>query len=61
MELLIAFLIAFGVVSGDSRATASLTQTQAQELIKKNNLEKQYIIIGQEADDFIFVRVQGSV
>ncbi len=52
MELLIAFLIAFGVVSADSRVAASLTQTQAQELIKKNNLEKEYIIFGQEADDF---------
>lgn len=52
MQLLIAFLIAFGVISANDRTTSSLTESQAQELIKKNNLEKQYIIFGQETDDF---------
>ncbi|MCF8256153.1 MAG: hypothetical protein K9J06_01270 [Flavobacteriales bacterium] len=52
MELLLAFLIAFGVVSSGDRATASLTQSQAEDLVKQNNLEKDFIIFGQEADDF---------
>ena len=52
MSLLIAFLIAFGIVAPNSRMAASLTETQAKELIKKNNLEEEYIIFGQEGDDF---------
>jgi len=52
MSLLVAFLIAFGIVAPNSRVATSLTDAQAKELIKKNNLEEQYIIYGQEGDDF---------
>ena len=38
MSLLVAFLIAFGIVAPNTRYAASLTDTQAKELIKKNNL-----------------------
>jgi hypothetical protein len=50
MELLIAFLIAFGVVSADS--AEKLTDREAQQLLQKKELEKDYIIWGAEADDF---------
>ena len=54
MELLIAVLIAFGVVSGNN--AGSLDATTAQKLIKENNitkadLEKQASIIGLEDSD----------
>jgi hypothetical protein len=52
MSLLVAFLIAFGIVAPNTRYAASLTDAQAKELIKKNNLEDEYIIYGQEGDDF---------
>jgi hypothetical protein len=45
-------LIAFGIVAPNTRYAASLTDAQAKELIKKNNLEDEYIIYGQEGDDF---------
>jgi hypothetical protein len=48
MELLIAFLIAFGVVSSKD----NLTESQAKDLLTKSKLEKEYIIFGQETDDF---------
>ena len=50
MELLIAFLIAFGVVSTD--ATTKLTEKGANALVKQGGLEKEYIIWAAEADDF---------
>ena len=51
MELLIAFLLAFGVVSADE--TNSLKSVdEAQELVTKNNLDKDYIFWEAEADDF---------
>ncbi|MCB9186039.1 MAG: hypothetical protein H6601_04760 [Flavobacteriales bacterium] len=51
MELLIAFLIAFGVITtGDAAKIKG--ENQAQELIKKSGLEKDYIIWEAEADDF---------
>jgi hypothetical protein len=50
MELLIAFLIAFGVVS--SSDAKKLTDSQAQTLLKKNNLDKDYLIWEAEGDDF---------
>jgi hypothetical protein len=52
MELLIAFLIAFGLITENSRAAKTMTESDAKELIAKNNLEKDYIIFGQEHDDF---------
>lgn len=52
MELLIAFLIAFGVVQDGSRYAASLTESQAEALIQQNNLEADFIIWGAEGDDF---------
>ncbi|MBP9151305.1 MAG: hypothetical protein KBF73_03390 [Flavobacteriales bacterium] len=50
MELLVAFLIAFGVVnSGDAQ---KLTKDQANSIIQKNNLKQDYIIWEVEGDDF---------
>lgn len=50
MELLVAFLIAFGVVN--SGEAAKLSKDQASAIIKKNNLNKDYIIWEVEGDDF---------
>jgi len=52
MELLLAFLIAFGIVQSDSRLASSLTEKEANQLIIDNNLEKDFIIYGAEGDDF---------
>jgi hypothetical protein len=52
MQLLLAFLIAFGVVGANSKQASSLTEKQAIELIKKNNLTQEAIIYGAEGDDF---------
>jgi hypothetical protein len=52
MQLLLAFLIAFGVVTAGSRQASTLTEKQAQELVKKNNLTQQFVIYGAEGDDF---------
>jgi len=50
MELLVAFLITFGVVnSGDA---AKLSKEDVNQLVKKSDLEKDYIIWEAEADDF---------
>ncbi|MCF8462143.1 MAG: hypothetical protein K9G46_15580 [Flavobacteriales bacterium] len=50
MELLVAFLIAFGVVnSGDAQ---KLTKDQASAIVKKNDLNKEYLIWEAEGDDF---------
>ena len=51
MELLIAFLLAFGVVSADE-AKSLKSVDEVQELVTKNNLDKDYIIWEAEADDF---------
>lgn len=51
MELLLAFLIAFGVVSTKDDVS-KLSKEEASMLIQKNDLEKDYIIWGAEADDF---------
>tara|TARA_R110002072_G_scaffold186376_3_gene343256 strand:+ start:203 stop:358 length:156 start_codon:yes stop_codon:yes gene_type:complete len=51
MELLVAFLISFGVV--DAKADLSkLSKDDAQLLIEKSDLKKDYIIWGLEGDDF---------
>lgn len=50
MELLLAFLIAFGVVTADS--ADKLNEKEAQQLLEKSDLQKDYIIWGAEADDF---------
>lgn len=50
MELLIAFLIAFGVVN--SSDAKKLSQSDAQTLLKKSELEKDYLIWEAEGDDF---------
>lgn len=52
MELLLAFLIAFGVVQADTRVAASLTEDQAKQLIVDNKLQKDFVVFGQETDDF---------
>jgi len=54
MELLIAVLIAFGVVSGNN--AGNLDAATAEKLVKENNitkadLEKQASIIGLEDSD----------
>ncbi len=51
MELLIAFLIAFGVVDRES-VEKFADRESAYELIKKGDLDKEYIIWAAEADDF---------
>ncbi|MCB0754895.1 MAG: hypothetical protein H6603_07180 [Flavobacteriales bacterium] len=51
MELLIAFLLAFGVISS-SEVNSLKSADEAQELITKSNLDKEYIIWDAEADDF---------
>ena len=51
MELLIAFLLAFGVVTTD-QANSLKSSDEAQQLITKNNLDKDYIIWEAEGDDF---------
>ena len=51
MELLIAFLIAFGVVSTEE-AKSFKSEADAQLLIQKNELQKDYIIWEAEGDDF---------
>jgi len=52
MELLIAFLIAFGVVNEGSKELKVMTERDAYELVQKKELEKEFIIYGAEADDF---------
>lgn len=50
MELLVAFLITFGVVN--STDAAKLSKEDASILVKKSDLEKEAIIWGIESDDF---------
>lgn len=52
MELLLAFLIAFGVIQPNTRVAASLTESQAQQLVVDNGLKKDFVVFGQETDDF---------
>ena len=49
MELIIAFLLAFGIATTDS---APKSMDEANKLIKKNELEKDLIIWELETDDF---------
>ncbi len=50
MELLIAFLIAFNVVSAEK--SSQLTRSEAEQLVVSNNLSKEFIIWDAEGDDF---------
>lgn len=50
MELLIAFLLAFGVVTAEDAKT--LTKSDAEQLVAKKELDKDFIIWEAEADDF---------
>lgn len=51
MELLVAFLIAFGVVNAkDAGELKSESDTQA--LVDQGNLNKEYLIWEVEGDDF---------
>lgn len=50
MELLIAFLLAFGAVSADE--ATKLSENDANEIIAKSGLEDDYIIWEVEMDDF---------
>lgn len=50
MELIIAFLIAFGVVTGEEAKT--LSKEDASTMVAKKDLEKDFIIWEAEADDF---------
>ncbi|MBC8523111.1 hypothetical protein H8D29_04220 [PVC group bacterium] len=51
MELLIAFLMAFGVITADG-AHDLKSSDEAHELLVKSGLDKDYIIWEAEADDF---------
>ena len=50
MGLLVAFLIAFGVVNASD--ADKISKTNAEALVKANDLDKDYIIWEVEADDF---------
>lgn len=50
MELLLAFFIAFGVINSEEAKTMS--RADAEKLVAKKDLEKDYIIWEAEADDF---------
>jgi len=50
MELLVAFLIAFGVVN--EKEAVSLDKASAEKLVAKQELSKDYIIWEAEGDDF---------
>jgi len=50
MELLLAFLIAFGFFKAED--VKKLNQSDAKDFIQKNNLEKDYLIWEAEGDDF---------
>lgn len=50
MELLLAFLISFGVVS--TKSASELTKSEAETLLKSSDLENDYIIWEAEGDDF---------
>jgi hypothetical protein len=50
MELLVAFLITFGVVSTED--AKSISKDDATAIVKKTNLAEEAIIWGAEADDF---------
>lgn len=50
MELIIAFLIAFGAVNATD--AGKLSQADAEKLIVKSDLQKEYVIWDAEADDF---------
>jgi hypothetical protein len=52
MELLLAFLIAVGIIEPNTRLAETLDKEQAYELIYKNDLEKKFVVFGQESDDF---------
>ena len=50
MELLIAFLISFGVVNAKEAST--LDKATAEKLVAKKEMSKEFIIWEAEADDF---------
>lgn len=50
MELLVAFLIAFGVVN--AKDAQSISKEDASAIVKKTDLEQEAIIWGLEGDDF---------
>ncbi len=51
MELLVAFLIAFGVINADD-ANKFKSEADAQAFVSDNNLDKNFIIWEAEGDDF---------
>ncbi|MGB0368546.1 MAG: hypothetical protein ACPGD8_04020 [Flavobacteriales bacterium] len=51
MELLIAFLMTFGVISADDAKSMKATG-DAKEILADKGLEKDFIIWEAEADDF---------
>jgi len=50
MELLVAFLIAFGVVN--AKDAQNISKDDASAIVKKTELNKEYIIWEAEGDDF---------
>lgn len=51
MELLIAFLLAFGAITEEGAKEAK-SANDLKEVMVKNDLERDYIIWEAEADDF---------
>lgn len=51
MELLIAFLLAFGAITEEG-AKELKSSDEVKQLIAKSDLDKDYIIWEAEADDF---------
>lgn len=50
MELLIAFLIAFGAITGEE--AKKISSEDVNSIVAKKELEKDFIIWEAEADDF---------
>jgi hypothetical protein len=52
MELLIAFLLTFGYVTGDDAAALKDGRIDAKQFVVDKDIEKDFIIWEAEADDF---------
>ena len=52
MELLIAFLLAFGAITEEGAKEANSTDELKEMMMKNENLQKKYIIWELEGDDF---------
>jgi Na+-transporting methylmalonyl-CoA/oxaloacetate decarboxylase gamma subunit len=52
MELLIAFLLAFGAIAEEGAKEAKSTDELKEIMMKNEDLQKKYIIWEAEGDDF---------